>query len=158
MNDEIRQREFAERFGAALETWRFQVQSYWSRTTYFALFQIGAFSGLWGIFTAHRHRYTATFLSFLAAVLCVVWFINSGRMQQYIRYWWDRAAAIERDFNVSPARSLIQHHEVFRSESRAKTPVGSYSTWMRAVPCIFLCGWLWMFTWCLIDLWRFPNP
>ncbi len=154
MKNELEQLEFTERFGSALETWRFHVASAWTRTTYFAFFQVGAFSGLWNIVTAHHHPVTAAFLSLAGCCLTVLWFLNGLRMHEYVTYWWERAAAIERDFGIPLERSLVQHHRTLRSRSRRTGRFGHYSVWMKAMPCVFLSAWVWMLVWSLGEVWR----
>ena len=158
MNEEIQQREFAERFGVAIETWRFHLASYWTRTTYFALFQVAAFSGLWSIVTAHHHCYTAAFLSFAACAFSVIWLVSGLRMHEYIEYWWERAAAIEREFHVTPERSLVQHYQSFSDRKGRRHRLGRYSLWIAAVPCVFLSAWLWMLIWSLTEIWQLRHP
>jgi hypothetical protein len=142
MNDELRQREFAERFGAALETWRFEVNSYWTRTSYFAIFQAGAFTGLWKIFSSREHLYTSIALSVAGLVLTVIWGVNNIRMHQYVMYWWNRAGDIEEEFEVCAERSLVRDYEKIREQKQGVRRLGQYSWWVNAVPAVFLSGWL----------------
>ena len=149
MNEDIQQREFQERFGVAIENWRFQVSAQWNRATYFSLFQIAAFSSTWNVVTTGRHRYSAVFLTFAACAISIIWFVNSLRMHEYANYWWHRAAAIEKDFNITPARSLIQST---RDHKGIGARIGHHSAWMKAIPLVFLSAWLWMLCWSLAEV------
>lgn len=153
MNEDLQQREFQERFNAALETWRFQINAYWTRTAYFSLFQIAAFTGLWSTITAHHHRYSAVFLSLLACCFALIWFVSSLRMHQYVDYWWQRAAAIEAEFHVTPQRSLVQHHRDHTPTHR----MGRSRDWIKALPLVFLAAWLWMLLWSLHSVWQYRS-
>ena len=140
MSDELRQREFAERFGAAIETWRFEVNSYWTRNSYFAVFQGGAFVALWTLLQK-QYSVTAVGMSLFGVLLTLVWFVNNGRMHEYVEYWWNRAGEIEDEFEVKAERRLILGYEDRRKHKHCLR----YSTLVQLAPCLFLCGWLWVF-------------
>ena len=140
MSDELRQREFAERFGAAIETWRFEVNSYWTRNSYFALFQGGAFVAIWTLLQT-QYRVTTVVMSLLGVLLTIVWFVNNSRMHEYVEYWWDRTGEIETEFEVKIERRLVSDYETRRKHKHCVP----YSTLVQLAPCLFMCGWFWMF-------------
>jgi hypothetical protein len=137
---ELAKTEFSERFGAALETWRFEVNSYWTRTSYFALFQGGALAGLWTVLDK-KFLATSAALSLLGVLLTFVWFFNNNRMHEYVEYWWNRAGEIEVEFQIPAERQLVFGYERRRRyQHRIR-----YSNLIQAVPCLFLCAWFWIF-------------
>ena len=76
------------------EIWRFQVDSYWQRTSYFAVFETAAIAGVWQVL-ANRPR-LALALAGLGIVLTILWLLNNARTHAYVGYWWQALAEIER--------------------------------------------------------------
>ena len=146
--EEYRQREFAERFGSALQTWRFEVDSHWTRTNYFSIFQAGAFVALWTLML-NAYLKSSVFLCVLGIGLTMTWLINDVRMHAYIRAWWRRAGDIEREFEVCENRQLVRH---FKERLKTGFPAVKYRYVSRTVPIIFLLAWVWMFGWCIHNL------
>jgi hypothetical protein len=137
--EEWRQREFAERFGVAMDTWRFQVDSYWTRNSYFAVFETGALASLWFVF---REGYNATCIagSVIGCILTVVWLFNNSRGHSYVSYWWDRLKAIEKEFEVNHNRRLVRGY----NKRRGGDFYFKYSGMLQVVPCLFMASWLWL--------------
>jgi hypothetical protein len=143
--EECRQREFAERFSSALETWRFEVDSHWTRTAYFSLFQAGSFVAVWTLLSAH-HIWTCIYLCGLGMVLSLIWLANDVLMHRYIDAWWKRARDIEEEFDVTASRKLVWD---FAKRNKKKSWWPEYRYISRSVPIVFLAAWIWMFIWCL---------
>ncbi|HLY32453.1 MAG TPA: hypothetical protein VKQ36_15620, partial [Ktedonobacterales bacterium] len=83
---------------SALDTWKFQIDSYWSRNSYFATFHSAIMAGVWQISkTAQgQRRIGAQLFCYAGMFLAILWLINNIRVHQYIVYWWTRAAEIEK--------------------------------------------------------------
>jgi hypothetical protein len=79
------------------ETWRFQVDSYWTRSSYFAAFETAAFAGVWELYTAKEPpNYLGIVFSLLCFFLTGIWFLNNRRTHQYVDYWWKILIDIEK--------------------------------------------------------------
>ena|ERR1035437_2627654 len=82
-----------EAYKIAFETWRFQVNSYWTRNSYFALFETAAVAGVWKLIDGHG--VTAAMFSLLCGFLIFIWGSNNRRSHEYIRYWWEQLKQLE---------------------------------------------------------------
>jgi len=143
----------------AYETWRFQVDSYWTRNSYFAAFEVAAAAGVWKL-TDAVHYWMAFCLAIVCAGLTAIWFIANTRVHEYIEFWW--AMAIDSDpLNASETSSaqkefgLASRFEDWR-RSKDKRHRLRYSHLVQIIPTLFLIGWL-----CLgcYSLWQgFRNP
>jgi len=140
--EESEQSKFAERFQSALETWRFEVESYWTRTSYFAVFETAALGGQWLIFK--DYWYTSLALSIAGMSLTVLWFTNNSRMHEYVDQWWRRAGEIEAHFGIPEGRTLIHDFEL-RKTITHRIPYHAIDRYL--VPGIFFAGWSWMLGW-----------
>jgi hypothetical protein len=82
-------------YWALLDTWSAQVDSYWTRTSYFALFVTGAIAGTWAVLDdtniTIRHRYFLV----LAVVLTLAWIFSNVKSHDYLMYWWKRLGELE---------------------------------------------------------------
>ena len=139
--------DLATQYKIAFEAWKFQVNSYWQRNSYFAAFQGVALGGAWKIL-GHR---SAVALCAAGIALVVVWYLNNLKVHSYIRYWWRSIGELERMGETQFA--LVAHYERRRWEDLehrgwerliSRFPLARYSTTMNAIPLLFLFGWLWM--------------
>jgi len=114
--------------------WRFQVDSLWNRSNFFAVVETVALAGAWQVLDQNKHRKTALFFAFLGLLSTIIWLLNDLISYTYILYWW---------------RSTDQSQEY---EKRAKDlgigkwwpKVGlKYSHLMHVIPIIFCVAWLW---------------
>src|ERR1039457_686381 len=84
----------------ALEVWRFQVDSYWTRNSYFVAFHTAIMAAVWEITKNAQlpssRRLAAQCFCYAGMCLSALWFVNNVRVHQYILYWWRKAAAIEK--------------------------------------------------------------
>ncbi len=78
----------------ACETWRFQVNSYWTRNSYFAVFETASVAGVWKL--TNGHGVTAVAFSLLCAMLTWVWGDNNRRTHEYVRFWWEEIIRLEK--------------------------------------------------------------
>jgi hypothetical protein len=115
------------------ETWRFEVDSYWQRNTYFAAFETAAIAGCWYLLEKEKLPIGLSFAIFGSA-LTVIWFWNNVAVHTYIKYWWDSVKASEK------ALSLHDKKIAFASGhpgSNLHPSVGA-----KLVPLVFLAAWL----------------
>ena len=79
-----------------LAIWRWQVDSYWTRTSYFALFATGVFTAAATLYI-HDHCGLAAGCGIFGLLLSVCWWLNNKRTHEYVRYWWRYLGALEND-------------------------------------------------------------
>lgn len=144
----MKTKELLEVYKALFETWRFQVNSHWQRSSFFAAFETAAIAACWKLFTVKPDTQTgAPVLGFLLAALgtalTIVWLLINERTHRYALYWLDAVGEIEarvmkgsREWGIDFARKIpatikrgpIEHHNL-----------------ERAVPGLFLVAWIVMF-------------
>jgi hypothetical protein len=118
----------------AWENWRFQVDSGWNRSNYFAILETVAIAGAWQVLEHGQHPKTALFFAFLGFVSTLIWFLNDLINHAYILYWWKSTEGSK------------------EYEDRAEWLVGrwwpkvglKYSHLMHLIPIIFAAAWLWI--------------
>jgi hypothetical protein len=148
MADSTEYEKFAERFASAMSAWKFQVNSYWTRNSYFAVFETAAAAGVWKLIE-DKHWWTSLAFSVGLVVLTCIWFFNNMRIHEYIRYWWKSAGEAEKAYaifgdNPREATSkwilLVHDYESRRPNQNASIP---YHLSIQAIPVLFLLCWVW---------------
>lgn len=112
-------------YWAIFETWSAQVDSYWTRTNYFAAFELAAIAGSWVVLddstliTEHRRLVFAAILTFsLALILTVAWIFSNLKSYDYHIYWWRVLAEIETGGGWRDgAPKYVSRHEERRKRS-----------------------------------------
>jgi hypothetical protein len=133
----------AETRKIAYETWRFQVDSYWSRNSYFAAFETVAVAGVWTL-AEKVHHWTALCFALLCVALTLIWFKGNERVHEYISFWWEMA--IKSDTLVSTESEqfgLASRFEGWR-KSKSKSHGFAYSRLIQGIPVLFFAGWLYL--------------
>ena len=134
----------------AFDAWKFQVEQYWTRSSYYVVFQLAFAAGIWKIFEAH-HRVTSAFLSLGAIVFTALWVLNNERLNEYINYYWRRLKEI--DAAVVTDEKLQVFAGIHRTKGLEKRRyVGNYRQYARALPPIFFAGWVYMLVWSLLSI------
>lgn len=105
----------AELYKETFATWRFQIESYWARNTYFASFETAAIAGDWVV--GAGHHWTAMVGAVGGLLLTVVWTLNCLKQHAYVRFWW--AKLIEFD-GVSAATWMAADGDHDSNASRSK--------------------------------------
>jgi hypothetical protein len=113
------------------QTWRWQVDSYWQRSSYFAAFETAAIAGCWHL--VEQKRWQGLLVSVLAILLTVVWFLNNLKTHGYVDYWWRALTKIE-------AKLGTQNVSFVTNQGGSRYV--QYHHLMQAVPVIFLSAWL----------------
>ena len=117
------------------DNWRFQVDSRWNRSNYFAVVETVALAGAWQVLDQNKYPKSALFFAFLGLLSTIVWLLNDLINYTYILYWW---------------RSTDQWQEYEKKAEelgirRWWPKVGlKYSHLMNVIPIIFVAAWLWM--------------
>jgi len=129
----------------AVDTWKFQVEQYWTRSSYYVVFELALAAGIWKIF-GEKHWFTSGFVSIGAVLFTALWILNNERLNEYISYYWRRLKAIEETLNIPHENQIFHriHHKDGLGERRYP---GSYRTYGRPLPPIFLAGWAYMTVW-----------
>ena len=119
----------------AWENWRFQVDSGWNRSNYFAVVETVALAGAWQVLDQNKYPKTALFFAFLGLISTIIWFLNDLINHTYILYWW-RSANASQDYEKEAKNLGI---------GRWWPNVGlKYSHLMHIIPIIFGAAWVWM--------------
>lgn len=123
--------EFDNDRRTAWDNWRFQVDSGWNRSNYFAVVEMVALAGTWQVVDQNVYPKTALFFAFLGLLSTVIWFLNDLINHTYILYWWqstDQSQGYEKE-----------------TTGRWWKKVGlKYSHLMHVIPTIVGAAWLWM--------------
>jgi len=141
MNDDA-----TETRSIAYETWRFQVDSYWTRTSYFAVFEIAAATGVWTV-GERAHYWMALGFSLICLALTVIWRIANGRAHEYIDFWWkmaqesDPAYGSEKPNGEQPKDLRLASRF---TEWRKNEHCISYSQLIQIIPVLFFLGWVFL--------------
>jgi hypothetical protein len=118
----------------AWENWRFQVDSGWNRSNYFAVVETVALAGAWQVLDKGSHPKTALFFAFLGLLSTIVWLLNDLINHTYILYWWQ-----------STDGSKEYEQKAGELGGRWWSKVGlKYSHLMHLIPVIFSAAWLWI--------------
>jgi hypothetical protein len=150
MSDTTEYERFAERFESAMSAWKFQVESYWTRNSYFAAFETAAAAGVWNLIE-NKHWWTSLAFSAGLIALTFIWFFNNMRIHEYIDYWWKRAGSAEEAYTDSakapngvptPWIYLVHDYENNRQKSLKWI---SYHCLIQSIPILFLICWFCIF-------------
>jgi hypothetical protein len=138
------------------ETWRSQVDSYWQRSSYFAVFETAAVSGCWILVSGSRlvEILAGLALSILGTLLTVVWHYSNKKTHTYVRHWWDSVRKIEARLNLAPndfAEQLTQAQEIRHQRDGGI----QYRDLIQRVPLLFGIAWAVLF---LVAVGRASNP
>jgi hypothetical protein len=141
MNDDQRK----EMLRIAIDVWKFQIGAFWTRTSYFALFELAFAAGVWKIFDA-RHWITSAGMSVGALIVTGIWIVNNSRIHEYIVYYADRMKHYE--------ATMPEEDTIFSrfEKNRHKTIAGQYHLYIQTVPVIFALGWIYMIVWSVCQL------
>ncbi len=133
--------ELLEVYKSLLDTWRFQVNSHWQRSSYFAAFETVAIAACWKLLTdSSCQRWAGVVLSILGIILTWVWFRSNSKVHFYVRHWLKAVCDIERRLIE---RSDEQHIDfATRILNRPRTDLISHPFLVQAVPSVFLVAWV----------------
>jgi hypothetical protein len=133
-------------YWAILETWSTQVDSYWTRTNYFAAFEIAAIAGTW-VLLGVKDLTLGHLCVALAGLLTAAWIYSNLRSHAYVQYWWDVLKDIEARTEWLTKPNYISGYEERRKESTLPRwlPYSRFTNWV--VPLFFFGVWvllIWM--------------
>jgi hypothetical protein len=116
------------------ENWRFQVDSGWNRSNYFAVVETVALAGAWQVLEQGRYPRTALFFAFLGLLSTIIWLLNDLINHTYIRYWWQF---------TGEAQEYEKKAEALGGRWWPKVGL-KYSHLMHVIPALFGAAWLWI--------------
>jgi hypothetical protein len=131
----------------AFEAWKFQIDAFWTRTSYFALFELAFGAGLWKVFES-GHWFTSACMALGAILLTCIWIINNIKLHEYILYYSERVKHFEGAVGIDTQDTIFAGFET----SRQNCFPGSYHLYIQGVPLIFIVGWFYMFVWSVSEL------
>jgi len=137
--------ELMEVYKITFDTWRSQVDSYWQRSNYFALFETAAVGGCWHLVSGEHALEVLLGVGFaiLGIALTVVWHRNNAKTHIYVRHWWDALTTIEGRLNLRPNDFAAQLEQ--EQEERHKNGDIWYRHLIQWVPCLFGVAWVALF-------------
>jgi hypothetical protein len=131
-------KDLLEVYKSLFETWRFEVNSHWQRSSYFAAFETVAVAACWELLKSRdAPEWPGPMLAVLGLLLTAVWFLNNRKTHFYAVYWLDAVGAVERKLFFEETglqfatriqqrqRGLIRHRHL-----------------VQAVPAIFFVAWV----------------
>jgi hypothetical protein len=134
-----------EVYKTIFETWRFQVDSYWQRSSYFAAFETATIAGVWGVLEANR-LWTGLTFSVLGLALTLIWFLNNAATHKYVLHWWNALKTVEEKL------SLKNYGTDFVTQHEGSGGMVPYRILIQSVPGIFTLAWAALFAWGLYKL------
>lgn len=116
-----------EYFKFLSETWRFQVDSYWTRTSYFAVFETAA---LGAVVSLAGHKQPC--FAILGSISAFAWLLNNKITHGYVNYWWKALKIVE--LRLGPQFLFANNH-------KRKCWI-RYHWVVQAMPILFIVAWL----------------
>ena len=128
-------------YWAILETWSAQVDSYWTRTNYFAAFEIAAAAGTWVVLNANDLT-TGHWSLLLAFLLTASWIFSNVKSHDYVSYWWKALEEIEEREDWKKQPEYVSKYGTRRIKRRVlgKLQYSFFTNWL--VPIFFLIVWV----------------
>lgn len=129
------------------ENWRWQVDSNWTRTSYFAVFETALLGAVWEI-GSKGHMWSGVFGALVGILLTADWILNDVKAGAYIEYWWRSLGNLEGHLAVMSGQkklNFVSEYEWNRKDYCIPKSWPTYRCVMLAVPGLFLIA----FVYCL---------
>jgi hypothetical protein len=141
VTDQNKEDTVIQLYWAILETWAAQVDSYWTRTNYFAAFEIAAVAGTWAVLNANDLVVGRCSL-LLAFFLTASWIFSNVKSHDYVMYWWKALGEIEAREEWKKKPDYISNYETRRKMRPVlgKLPYSDFTNWL--VPVFLLLVWV----------------
>jgi len=142
-----------EVYKTIFDTWRSQVDSYWQRSNYFALFETAAVGACWHLVSgSHKLEVGAGVgLSVLGICLTFVWYRNNAKTHGYVRHWWDSMGKIEAQLNLTP-NDFASQLDRKQDEEHKERGGWEYRDMIQKVPILFGVAWVALFVTAVVRL------
>jgi hypothetical protein len=140
-------KELLEVYKTLFETWRFQVNSHWQRSSFFSAFETVALAASWKLFTDKTDAgaaFLGALLACLGLVLTLVWFLMSDRTHQYARYWLKSVGEVEAKLMERSNESGVDFARKIFDDRRSTITksIFAHHALERAVPSLFVIAWI----------------
>jgi hypothetical protein len=132
----------------AFDAWKFQVESYWTRSSYFVVFELACAAGVWRVFE-DKHWFTSSAMSIAALALTRIWVLNNVRLGEYIHYYWERLKCLEAVVGLSEEDAVFSTLEARRPKKQFS---GDDRQYINTIPNVFYAGWAWLLSWSIVHL------
>jgi hypothetical protein len=158
-------------YWAIFETWCAQVDSYWTRTSYFAAFETAAIAGTWVLLNSRDDYKLGHLFLIFGILLTPLWIYSNVKTHRYHLYWWETLKEIERRSGWKQRPDYVSNYEdrrkgfkqVWRQDGLLVTPSKRLDDWIdersysyftdKIVPLLFLIVWI-----CLIFAYWILRP
>src|SRR5579871_209758 len=131
-------KDLGESYKQALDTWRFQVNSYWQRSSYFAAFETVAMAGYWKLIAdVSVPRCVAVAFGILGIALTIVWWLSNRKTHEYVDHWWRSLIELEAKLGLQSGGTDF----ATRIEGKEKSGP-RYRNLVQAVPVLFFVAWI----------------
>lgn len=134
-------KELLDLYKSLFDTWHFQVDSHWQRSSYFAAFETVAVAGCWKLLVGQYPSGLA--LATLGIGLTVVWILNNNKTHEYARYWLGAVCEIEYRLQERSGERSIDF--AFKILNRRRKGFLRHPHLVQAVLALFLIAWLILF-------------
>ena len=131
--------DLVEVYKSLFETWRFEVNSHWQRSSYFAAFETVAIAACWKLLhNSSDSTWAGIVLSLLGILLTAVWYLNNSKTHFYAVYWLEKVAVIENKLLVRGEEGIDFASQILsRKRDRIR-----HRHLVQAVPVIFFVAWV----------------
>ncbi len=133
-------KELLEIYKSLFDTWRFEVNSHWQRSSYFAAFETVALGACWKLLTGPpNQRWAGAVLSELGVILTGIWFLNNQKTHHYGRHWFEAVCEVEARLMKHSGEHGIDF--ATRILHRRRTDLIGHPYLVQMVPVIFYIAW-----------------
>lgn len=147
-------KELLDVYKTLFETWRFEVNSHWQRSSYFAAFETVAVTACWKLLTDQNYAWAGIILSILGTALTEIWRRNNDKTHLYAVYWLERVANLETTLSTRSGESINFASAIL---NRPRPYRIRHRHLVQAVPMIFFGAWiaLLLFGLCRVSVFHF---
>ena len=133
-------KELLELYKSLFDTWRFEVNSHWQRSSYFAAFETVALGACWKLLTGPTNeRWAGAVFSVLGTVLTGIWFLNNQKTRYYARHWFEAVCDVESRIIKRSGEQGIDF--ATRILHRRRKDLIGHPYLVQTVPVIFYIAW-----------------
>lgn len=138
--------QLLEMYTSLYETWRFEVNSHWQRSSYFAAFETVAVAACWIVSTTPSGHYWAeAIVSVLGIALTAVWFLSNNKTHEYALFWLDAAGLVEKKLIECSGEGGIDFAVQVKRRPRKDAVYIRHPTLVQIPPMLFLAAWMILF-------------
>jgi hypothetical protein len=131
-------KDLLELYKSLFETWRFEVNSHWQRSSYFAAFETVAIAACWKLLNDVGSTWAGVVLAALGLCLTGIWYQNNNKTHFYAVYWLEKVAEIERKLVQDSGETIDFAAQIL---NRPRTGRVRHRHLVQAVPIIFFFAW-----------------